>query len=64
MQEKNMGHICPIGRSGVLINENRRLSNHGGLIIYVHDTFSFKVLNKDMHITHTSKLFESVIVET
>ena len=46
-----------------LVNENRRLSNHGGLIIYVHDNFSFKVLNKDMHITHTSKLFESLIVE-
>ena len=36
-----------------LVNENRRLINHGGLIIYVHDNFSFKVLNKDMHITHT-----------
>ena len=46
-----------------LVNENRRLSNHGGLIIYVHDNFSFKVLNKDMHIAHTSKLFESLIVE-
>ena len=46
-----------------LVNENRRLSNHGGLIIYVHDNFSFKVFNKDMHITHTSKLFESLIVE-
>ena len=47
-----------------LVNENRRLSNHEGLIIYVHDNFSFKVLNKDMHITNTSKLFESLIVET
>ena len=46
-----------------LVNENKRLSNHGGLIIYVHDNFSFKVLNKDMLITHTSKLFESLIVE-
>ena len=46
-----------------LVNENGRLSNHGGLIIYVHDNFSFKVLNKDMLITHTSKLFKSLIVE-
>ena len=46
-----------------LVNENRRLSNNGGLFIYVHDNFSFKVLNKDMHIKHTSKLFESLIVE-
>ena len=46
-----------------LVNENRQLSNHGGLIIYVHDNFSFKVLNRDMHIAHTSKLFESLIVE-
>ena len=23
MQEKNMGHICPIGRSGVNNNESR-----------------------------------------
>ena len=38
-----------------LVNENRRLSNHRGLIIYVHDSFSFKVFNKDIHITHTSK---------
>ena len=22
MQEKNMGHICPIGRSGVKLNNN------------------------------------------
>ena len=29
--------------------------------MYVHDSFSFKVLNKDIHITHTAKLFESLI---
>ena len=46
-----------------LVNKNRRLSNHGGLIIYVHDSFSFTVLNKDIHITHISKLFESLIIE-
>ena len=46
-----------------LVNENRRLSNHGGLIIYVHDSFSLTVLNKDKHIAHISKLFESLIVE-
>ena len=46
-----------------LVNENRRISNHGGLIIYVHDIFSFKVLNKDIHITHSSKLFEILIVD-
>ena len=37
-----------------LVNENRRLSNHGGLIIYVQDNFSFKVLNKDkLYTLHT-----------
>ena len=46
-----------------MVNENRRLSNYGGLIIYVHDSFSFKVLNKNTHITHTFKLFENLIVE-
>ena len=45
-----------------LANENRRLRNHRGPHIYVHDNFSFKVMNKDIHITHTFKLLESLIV--
>ena len=42
---------------------NRRISAHGGLIIYVHDDFAFKELNATLPITHTSMLFESLIIE-
>ena len=42
---------------------NRRISAHGGLIIYVHDNFAFKELNATLPITHTSMLFESLIIE-
>ena len=42
---------------------NRRISAHGGLIIYVHDDFTFKELNATLPITHTSMLFESLIIE-
>ena len=42
---------------------NRRISAHGGLIIYFHDDFAFKELNATLPITHTSMLFESLIIE-
>ena len=42
---------------------NRRIFAHGSLIIYVHDDFAFKELNATLPITHTSMLFESLIIE-
>ena len=42
---------------------NRRISAHGGLIIYVHDDFAFKELNATLPIIHTFMFFESLIVE-
>ena len=46
-----------------LINSYRRLTAHGGLIMYVHDDFAFKEINEKLPITHTSTLFESLFVE-
>ena len=46
-----------------LINANRRLSLHGGLITYIHDDFAFKELNDMIPISSTSTLFESLFVE-
>ena len=46
-----------------LIFENRRLSTHGGLIMYVHDDFAYKDLNQEIIISGTSTLFESHFVE-
>ena len=46
-----------------LINANRRLTAHGGLIIYIHNDFEFKELNEEFPITHTSNSFESLFVE-
>ena len=42
-----------------MVNQNRRLSTHGGLITYVHEDFSYRELNADLPITLTSTLFES-----
>ena len=42
-----------------LIFENRQLSTHGGLIMYVHDDFVYKDLNQEIIISGTSTLFES-----
>ena len=36
-----------------LINSYRRLTAHGGLIMYVHDNFAFKEINEILPITHT-----------
>ena len=43
--------------------ENRCLTAHGGLMIYIHDEFHYRNLNRDIEITNTSDLFESLIVE-
>ena len=36
-----------------LINSYRRLTAHGGLIMYVHDDFAFKEIDEKLPITHT-----------
>ena len=46
-----------------LINANRRLTAHGGLIIYIHSDFEFKELNEELPITQTSNSLESMFVE-
>ena len=46
-----------------LINANRRLTAHGGLIIYIHNDFKFKELNEELPITQTSNSLESMFVE-
>ena len=46
-----------------LIFENRRLSTHGGLIMYIHDDFAYKDLNQEIIISGTSTLFESHFLE-
>ena len=46
-----------------MINQNRRLSAHGGLITYIHDDFAYKELNSELPITSTSTLFESLFLE-
>ena len=44
-----------------LINANRRLNLHGGLITYIHNDFTFKELNDMIPISGTS--FESLFIE-
>ena len=46
-----------------MLFENRRLSTHGGLIMYIHDDFAYKELNKEIILSSTSNLFESQFVE-
>ena len=46
-----------------VVYKNRRLSTHGGLILYIHDDFAFKELNNEIAISHESNLFESIFVE-
>ena len=46
-----------------MVYENRRLTAHGGLMIYIDDEFHYRNLNRDIEITNTSDLFESLIVE-
>ena len=46
-----------------MVYKNRRLSTHGGLILYIHDDFAFKELNNEIAILHESNLCESIFVE-
>ena len=46
-----------------MVYEDRRLTAHGGLMIYTHDEFHYRNLNRDIEITNTTDLFESLIVE-
>ena len=46
-----------------MVFKNRRLRTHGGLILYIHDDFAYKVLNNEIVISHESNLFESIFVE-
>ena len=46
-----------------MINQNKRLSAHGGLITYIHDDFAYKELNSELPSTSTSTLFESLFLE-
>ena len=46
-----------------LINANRRLSLHGGLIIYIHDDFAYTEISDSIPISKTSTLFESLFIE-
>ena len=46
-----------------IINQNRRLSTHGGLITYVYEDFSNREINADLSITSTSNLFEILLIE-
>ena len=46
-----------------MVYENRRLSAHGGLLIYIRNDFSYTKLNLDNRITETSNVFESLVIE-
>ena len=46
-----------------MVYENRRLSAHGGLLIYIHNHFSYIKLNLENRITKTSNVFESLVIE-
>ena len=45
-----------------LYNGNRRLTAHGGLMIYLHDDFSYKEININAT-NYESNLFESLLAE-
>ena len=46
-----------------MVFENKRLSTHGGLILYVHDDFEYRSLSNELIMAPESKLFESIFVE-
>ena len=52
--------LCRIHK---MINQNRRLSAHGGLITYIHDGFAYRKLNNELPVTATPTLFESLFLE-
>ena len=41
-----------------MVNQNRRLSVHGGLITYIHDDFAYRKLNNMFPVTVTSNLLK------
>ena len=45
-----------------MVFKNRRLSTHGGLILYIHDDFAYKELNNEIVISDKSNLFESILL--
>ena len=46
-----------------MVNQNRRLSTHGGLITYIHNDCTYRELNNEFSSTLTSTLFESLFIE-
>ena len=46
-----------------MVFKNRRLSTHGGLMMYIHDDFAYKELSNEIVISQESNLFESTFVE-
>ena len=46
-----------------MVYENRRLSAHGGFLIYIYNDFSYTKLNLENRITETSNVFESLVIE-
>ena len=46
-----------------MVNQNRRLSTHGGLITCIHNDFTYRELNNELPITLVSTLFESLFLE-
>ena len=46
-----------------MVNQNRRLSAHGGLITYIHDDLAYREVNNMFPVTVTSNLFESLFIE-
>ena len=46
-----------------MINQNRPLSTHGGLVTYIHNDFAYRELNNELPSTLTSILFESLFIE-
>ena len=49
--------------SYIMVNQNRRLSTHGGLITYIHNDFTYRELNNELPITLATTLFESLLLE-
>ena len=46
-----------------MVNQNRRLSTHVGLVTYIHNDFAYRELQNEIPSTLTSTLFESLFIE-
>ena len=46
-----------------MVFKNRRLSTHGGLILYIHDDFAYKQLSNEIVFSCESNLLKTVFVE-